>query len=214
MYDSSLIERIESVDGYVPSYEELGYSLSPYYGSSLTIRFTYTLESGSVVSRSYNIPYEWTSSLKELMYNKGVLKAYAPNVALREQYKFLNTVSLQDAFTPVTSSFNVKNFDIEQFSQAYEKDFENLSSRSVYDLQPETLGYVKIKTCKSEKNENTCIESSILINSLYTNTLAYLDSINASFPEMSNFVSLKPIILIPSEKSTDDYKYYTALGLN
>ena len=214
MYDSSLIERIESVDGYVPSYEELGYSLSPYYGSSLTIRFTYTLESGSVVSRSYNIPYEWTSSLKELMYNKGVLKAYAPNVALREQYKFLNTVSLQNAFTPVTSSFNVKNFDLELFSQAYEKDFENLSSRSVYDLQPETLGYVKIKTCKSEKNENTCIESSILINGLYTNTLAYLNSINASFPEMSNFASLKPIIFIPSENSTDDYKYYTAFGLN
>lgn len=214
MYDSSLIERIESVDGYVPSYEELGYSLSPYYGSSLTIRFTYTLESGSVVSRSYNIPYEWTSSLKELMYNKGVLKAYAPNVALREQYKFLNTVSLQNAFTPVTSSFNVKNFDLELFSQAYEKDFENLSSRSVYDLQPETLGYVKIKTCKSEKNENTCIESSILINGLYTNTLAYLNSINASFPEMSNFVSLKPIIFIPSENAMDDYKYYTAFGLN
>lgn len=214
MYDSSLIERIESVDGYVPSYEELGYSLSPYYGSSLTIRFTYTLESGSVVSRSYNIPYEWTSSLKELMYNKGVLKAYAPNVALREQYKFLNTVSLQNAFTPVTSSFNVKNFDLELFSQAYEKDFENLSSRSVYDLQPETLGYVKIKTCKSEKNENTCIESSILINGLYTNTLSYLNSINASFPEMSNFASLKPIIFIPSENAMDDYKYYTAFGLN
>ena len=214
MYDSSFIERIESTEGYVPSYEELGYSLSPYYGSSLTIRFTYTLESGSVVSRSYNIPYEWTTSLKELMYNKGVLKAYAPNVALREQYKFLNTVSLQNAFTPVTSSFNVKNFDLELFSQAYEKDFENLSSRSVYDLQPETLGYVKLKTCKSEKNENTCIESSILINGLYTNTLAYLDSINASFPEMSNFASLKPIIFIPSENSTDDYKYYTALGLN
>ena len=214
MYDSSLIERIESVDGYVPSYEELGYSLSPYYGSSLTIRFTYTLESGSVVSRSYNIPYEWTSSLKELMYNKGVLKAYAPNVALREQYKFLNTVSLQNAFTPVTSSFNVKNFDLELFSQAYEKDFENLSSRSVFDLQPETLGYVKIKTCKSEKNENTCIESSILINGLYTNTLAYLNSINASFPEMSNFASLKPIIFIPSENAMDDYKYYTAFGLN
>lgn len=214
MYDSSLIERIESVDGYVPSYEELGYSLNPYYGSSLTIRFTYTLESGSVVSRSYNIPYEWTSSLKELMYNKGVLKAYAPNVALREQYKFLNTVSLQNAFTPVTSSFNVKNFDLELFSQAYEKDFENLSSRSVYDLQPETLGYVKIKTCKSEKNENTCIESSILINGLYTNTLSYLNSINASFPEMSNFASLKPIIFIPSENAMDDYKYYTAFGLN
>lgn len=214
MYDSSLIERIESVDGYVPSYEELGYSLSPYYGSSLTIRFTYTLESGSVVSRSYNIPYEWTSSLKELMYNKGVLKAYAPNVALREQYKFLNTVSLQNAFTPVTSSFNVKNFDLELFSQAYEKDFENLSSRSVFDLQPETLGYIKIKTCKSEKNENTCIESSILINGLYTNTLAYLNSINASFPEMSNFASLKPIIFIPSENAMDDYKYYTAFGLN
>ena len=214
IYDSSLIERIESVDGYVPSYEELGYSLSPYYGSSLTIRFTYTLESGSVVSRSYNIPYEWTSSLKELMYNKGVLKAYAPNVALREQYKFLNTVSLQNAFTPVTSSFNVKNFDLELFSQAYEKDFENLSSRSVFDLQPETLGYVKIKTCKSEKNENTCIESSILINGLYTNTLAYLNSINASFPEMSNFASLKPIIFIPSENAMDDYKYYTAFGLN
>jgi hypothetical protein len=74
MYDSSFIERIESTEGYVPSYEELGYSLSPYYGSSLTIRFTYTLESGSVVSRSYNIPYEWTTSLKELMYNKGVLR--------------------------------------------------------------------------------------------------------------------------------------------
>lgn len=76
------------------------------------------------------------------------------------------------------------------------------------------MGYVKIKTCKSEKNENTCIESSILINGLYTNTLAYLNSINASFPEMSNFASLKPIIFIPSENAMDDYKYYTAFGLN
>jgi hypothetical protein len=214
MYDTSLIERIQSTDGYVPSYDDLGYSLTSYYGSSLTIRFTYTLESGSVVSRSYSIPYEWTTSLKELIYNNGVLRAYAPNVALRERYKFLKTVSLQNAFTPVSSALNVKNFDLELFSQAYEKDFENISSRSIYDLQPETLGYIKIKTSKSEKNENDYIESSILINGLYTNTLAYLNSINASFPEMSNFASLKPIIFIPSENATDDYKYYTALGMN
>ena len=214
MYDSRFIEEIQSKEGYTQSFEDYPYAISPYEGSMLTLRFTYTLNSGSVVSRSYTIPYEWTMNLKELMYNKAMLKAYAPNVALRDSYKYLKSIQLTNAFSPVSKAISLNNFDFEQFSQAYEKDFASLSSQSIYDLQPTTLGYVKVKNCKSDKNQNNCIESSILINSLYTNTLNYLDSIGTTFPDLANFAVLKPILFIHDEKSTEDQKFYVANGMN
>ena len=214
LYDSSFIDRIQSAEGYVQSYQDYPYSISPYYDSTITLRFTYTLNSGTIVSRSYTVPYEWTKSLKDLMYNEGMLKAYAPNIALKDNYPYIISVSTQNAFTPIYKPVSLSSFDFDAFSQAYSEDFNNLSSRSIYNLQPTTLGYVKLKTCKSDKNQNDCIESSVLINSLYTNTLNYLDSINATFPEIANFASLKPIIFIPEDNATDDFKFHTALGIN
>jgi ABC-2 type transport system permease protein len=213
-YDSSFIERIQSTNGYIQSYEDYSYAVSPYEGSSLTLRFTYTLDSGSVVSRSYTIPYEWTKSLQALMYNEGMLKNYAPNVALRETYKYLSEVNSVNAFTPASTSINKNSFDLEAFSLAYEKDFLTLSNRDINDLQPVTLGYVNLITCKSDTNKNECIESNILINELYTNTLAYLDSINVTFPSLSNFAALRVVMFVPQENVTDDFKFYTAMGMN
>ena len=213
-FDTSLINRIETKLGYVQSYEDYEYSINSYYESTITIKFTYKLNSGSVVSRSYNIPYQWTKSLLELTYNKGLLKTHAPNVALRSTYKYLKGVNLKNAFTVNSNSFDYTSFDLDLFSKAYEKDFETLSTRSIYDLQPNTLGYVNLTTCKFEKSLDNCIESSILINSLYTNTLDYLNSINAKFAEMSNFESFKAVLFIPSENLSDDYKFHTASGFN
>lgn len=213
IYDSRFIDQIQSSEGYVQSYEDYDYSVNP-YGNSLTLRFTYTLNSGSVVSRSYTIPYEWTKSLKELTYNKGLLKAHAPNIALRNTYKYLKGVNLQNAFTVNSNSFDYTSFDLELFSQAYEKDYENLSKRSIYDLQPTTLGYVNLTTCKSDKNSDNCIKSRVLINSLYTNTLDYLNSINAKFAEMSYFGSFKPVLFIPSENYSDNKLFYAPSGFN
>lgn len=214
MYDSSFIDRIESTEGYVQSYEDYNYSISPYYGSTITLRFTYSLESGSIVSRSYSIPYEWTKSLKELMYNEAVLKAHAPNVALRDAYKYLKGTHLQNAFNFESNSFDYTSFDLEAFSLAYENDFAKLANRSINDLQPTTLGYVNLTTCKSNENLNNCLESSILINDLYTNTLYYLDSIGAIFPDITNYKTITASLFIPQDNSTDDFKYYTAMGMN
>lgn len=213
-YDSSFIERIESSNGYIQSYEDYGYTISPYAGNNLTLRFTYTLDSGSVISRSYSIPYEWTKSLQELMYNEGMIKNYAPNVALRNTYKHLSEVNGVNAFSPASTSINKNDFDLEAFSLAYEKDFASLSMRDINDLQPVTLGYVNLVSCKSDLNKNECIESYILINELYTNTLTYLNSINFTFADLTNFASLRTVLFIPRYDSTDDYKFYNATGMN
>jgi len=214
MYDSKLIKRIESIPGYVQSYEDYYYSISGYEGSNLTVRFTYTLDSGSVISRSYTIPYEWTKSLQELMYNKGMLMNFAPNVALREDYPNLTEASVQNAFTPNLTKISLNNFDLEAFSLAYEKDFANLAGRSINDFQPVSLGYVNLTSCRLENNMSNCITSSILLNELFTNSLAYLNSINATFPEKTNYQSLKTILFIPQDNSTDDYKFFIAMGMN
>lgn len=214
MYDTTLIDRIETKLGYVKSYKDYDYSIIAYEGSNLTVRFTYTLDSGSVISRSYNIPYEWTRSLQELMYNEAMLKNFAPNVALRKDFSNLTEVSVQNAFTPNLTKISLNNFDLEAFSQAYEKDFAKLANRDINDLQPVTLGYVNLKSCKSLKNLANCISSSIVINELFTNSLAYLDSINATFPDQTNYQSLKTILFIPHDNSTDDYKFFNAMGKN
>lgn len=213
-YDSSFIERIQSTNGYIQSYEDYGYTISPYAGNNLTLRFTYTLDSGSVISRSYSIPYEWTKSLQELMYNEGMIKNYAPNVALRETYKYLNEVSGVNAFSPASTSFNKNDFDLDAFSLAYEKDFASLSTRDINDLQPVTLGYVNLVSCKLDTIKSDCIESYILMNELYTNTLMYLDSINFTFADLTNYASLRTVLFIPRNDSTDDYKFYNAMGMN
>lgn len=214
MYDTTLINRIETKLGYVKSYEDYDYSIIAYEGSNLTVRFTYTLDSGSVISRSYTIPYEWTKSLQELMYNEGMLKSFAPNVALRKDFSNLTEVSVQNAFTPNLTKISLNSFDFEAFSLAYEKDFASLSGRTINDLQPVTLGYVNLTSCKSLNNLANCISSSILINELFTNSLAYLNSINATFPDQTSYQSLKTILFIPQENTTDDYKFYSAMGMN
>jgi len=63
-------------------------------------------------------------------------------------------------------------------------------------------------------NLANCISSSILINELFTNSLAYLDSINVKFPDKTSYLSLKPILFIPQDNTTDDYKLYSAMGMN
>jgi hypothetical protein len=214
MYDTTLINRIETKLGYVKSYEDYDYSIIAYEGSNLTVRFTYTLDSGSVISRSYTIPYEWTKSLQELMYNEGMMKNFAPNVALRKDFSNLTEVSVQNAFTPNLTKLSLKNFDYEAFSQAYEKDFAKLTDHDINDLHPVTLGYVNLTSCKSLKNLANCISNSIVINELFTNSLAYLDSINATFPDQTNYQSLKTILFIPQYNSTDDYKFFNAMGMN
>jgi hypothetical protein len=73
---------------------------------------------------------------------------------------------------------------------------------------------VNLITCKSDTNKNECIESNILINELYANTLAYLDSINVTFPSLSNFAALRVVMFVPQENVTDDFKFYTAMGMN
>lgn len=214
MYETTLINRVENTQGYVQSYEDYDYIISAYEGNNLNVRFTYTLDSGRVISRSYTIPYEWTKSLRELMYNDAMLKNYAPNIALRNTYPHLTQVNMQNAFSPNFDRMRLDNFDFETFSLAYEKDFAKLANRDINDLQPVTLGYVGLTSCKSDKNLADCITSSVLINKLFTNTLAYLESIKATFPEMTSFTSLKAILFVPEDNTTDDYKFFTAMGMN
>lgn len=212
-YPNGLANTIESTDGYTKSYEDFPYNASSYEGSTVYTSITYTLKNGSTISRSYNIPYEWTRSIQDLAYNPSVLRAHALALFADVRYPYLKQISLTNAYSDAYVNLDPTFFDLESFRQAYTADFNQLGELGNEAMVSPTVGYVKFNQCRMDTFTSDCTESKILISERHTETLAYLKTMDRDFPAFGDATDYRFLLFLP-DGNDDDFTFYMPIGQN
>ena len=212
-YDQGLINTIRAAEGYIQSYEDFPYTVSSFEGSTVYTSITYTLKNGSTISRSYNIPYEWTRIVQEIAYNPSVLRAHASALFVDVRYPYLKNVSLTNAFSHAEVNLNPSLFDLESFRQAYTADFTRLSELGNEAMANPTLGYVKFYQCRMDTLTSECMESKVLVSEKHTDTIRYLETMDKDFPPFGDETDYTFLLFIP-DGIDDDFTFYLPIGQN
>ena len=212
-YPNGLINEIENTEGYEQSYDDFIYSVNPYDQATVYTSITYTLANGSTISRSYNVPYEWTKVIQELAYNPSVLRAHASALFADELYPYLKDVYLTNAFSQSQIRLSSTYFDLDTFREVYTMDFQKLSTLGNEGMMSPTVGYVKFNQCRMETLSSDCMESKILISENHTETLKYLETLDVDFPVFGDVKDYKILLFIP-EKNEDDFTFFMPIGQN
>lgn len=209
LYDvPALTDLIESQAGYAPSYEAYPYDLVGNYYGSINVNFVYHLNNGSELARSYTVPYAWTQGLTQLNSHPDILKRIAPNVVYQEEYNTVKTAKMRNPFNE--ASVNLSGFDLTRFSEAYTADFAQVGSTLLTTLSDQVYAYVQLNTCAS-KTSISCLESSIMVTHTMTKTMAYLEGLNVSLPEID--VSTMSAVLILVDEHEQDLTHFKATRL-
>lgn len=209
---STLIQAIEKVPGYTPSYTAFPFKIQTDYVSNITVSMTYHLKNGTTLSRQYSVPYAWTENLLDLYGSEGMLKRLVPAIDRKNVYTKTTSVALRNAIDPTTTV--VKGFDLERFATAYIEDYRALSASDFLSPTVTTLGYLNLTTCNPTSYQNNdCFDSSILLNENFPKTLAYLSSLSASIPTDIRTDKIQAYLILPGTDETDQ-RFFTGRGLN
>ncbi|MPM51138.1 hypothetical protein SDC9_97885 [bioreactor metagenome] len=172
------------------------------YSGTTYISFTYHLQNGLIVSRNYNVNYNWLASLMTL-YQKPTVEQYRIPLALYyDQADSIDSIQLIDKLKLTGTDVNA-DFNLDAFTEAYRLDYQNLPADGLLSTDYVYYGRLSANLCKYQSKESTyCTTDYLDIDSRFTRTLAYLNSIGMTFPESD--YNVKARIIFPE---TDEAFY-------
>ncbi len=192
---TNIVDVIESVDGYTPSYEPLPFDLQ--YEETLTFRVTYTMNNGSTMSRSYSVPVQWAKVLTELNNSPDALALTAPSIANIETYKtvYRSVWNSADAYKEVRAS----DINLAQLRNAYLQDLAKLSDAAVMAADRVYRGSFSLTVCK---NETTCLSDTFVLDDRFPKTIALVEGWAAlSDMNLERTLPTASILILPQAQS-------------
>ncbi len=194
------------IDGYEPSYEPFPFDNLDYGTTNLA--FTYKMQDGSKMRRSYEVSAQWTRGLTELIDSTTMANLSAPLIVNRNEFDTISNFVLHDGLMTVSKPI-LSGFDFEVFSQKYLADLEVIAAFGSIAPDSTLLGYLEATgEFKVSAGSSVTVTDRIALDSRFTQTLAYLNSNNTPIPE-AIYTENTAILVLP-KPDTKNIIFYLA----
>lgn len=181
-----------------------------YFNTSITIK--YTMNNGSSMIRSYSIPYAWTYDLLPLVASEEVFNQKYPQFGRLDMWSRYRTFEITNTlFSTFTDSNTVSNDSevLKEVAKRYKEDYLALNYEEIIFSKEPILGFFLVEPCTTTTN---CHPNIMPITAKFTRTLAYLDSINVSIPEVT--LPTGPTTIVLPNSNSDRSPFFMIQNLS